>query len=228
MDDVRLLSGTPKLEPGQVSLTFDDGPGPRTVELAQLLADRDVPATFFLLGESIERYGHLLGSYRDTGHAIGLHGERHRPFSSVARALDQLGQCRSRLEGYLIEPAWFRPPYGIADLAVPGYAGPVGWHAQGADWDVSYRRGQTVTGCVDAIVGALARSGGGIVLLHDFAPASEFTAAGLTEAMLDLRAPEITELLIGRLRADGYDLVGLPEPVAEPAIEPVIEPVIEG
>ncbi|HET6209267.1 MAG TPA: polysaccharide deacetylase family protein [Jatrophihabitans sp.] len=213
MDAVRLLSGTPKLAPGQVSLTFDDGPGPRTVELTELLAERDVPATFFLLGESIERYGHLLGTYRATGQAIGLHGERHRPFSSVARALDQLARCRARLPGHLTEPVWFRPPYGIADLAVPGYAGPVGWHAHGSDWDVTYRRGQTVAGCVDAIVGALTRSDGGIVLLHDYAPASEFTAAGLTEAELDLRITEITELLIGRLRADGFDLTGLPEPV---------------
>jgi peptidoglycan/xylan/chitin deacetylase (PgdA/CDA1 family) len=213
MDNALLLSGTPKLEAGRVVLTFDDGPGPRSAELAQLLHERAVPATFFLLGESLQRYGHVLDTYRDRGHTIALHGEHHRPFSSSHRALDQLNRCRDRLSGYLAETIWFRPPYGIADLAVPGYAGPVGWHAHGWDWDVTYRRGQTVIGCVDTIVDTLVRSQGGIVLLHDFAPYSEFTQAGLTEAQLDLRVLEISALLIDRLRELGFALVGLPEQV---------------
>jgi peptidoglycan-N-acetylglucosamine deacetylase len=216
MDNALVLSGTPELSPGSVALTFDDGPGPRTVELAQLLCEQAVPATFFLLGESLERYGELLGTYRENGHAVGLHGHNHRPFSSLQRATDQLRRCREQLAGHLDGTPWFRPPYGIADIPVPGYAGPVGWHAHGADWDITYRRGQTVTGCVTTIVDTLVRSDGGVVLLHDFAPYSEFTAEGLTEAQLDLKVVEITELLIEQLREQGFTLVGLPNPVAEP------------
>ena len=53
-DDVpRLLCGTPELPPHCVALTFDDGPGPRSAELARLLRDEGVPATFFVLGESV-------------------------------------------------------------------------------------------------------------------------------------------------------------------------------
>jgi peptidoglycan/xylan/chitin deacetylase (PgdA/CDA1 family) len=216
MDNAFLLSGTPRLEPGQVSLTFDDGPGPRTAELAQLLAEQDVPATFFVLGESLQHYLPVLDVIRDCGHAIGLHGEYHRPFLTVDLATGQLNRCRARIPDYLPETPWFRPPYGFKDLAVPGYAGPVGWNADGTDWDITYRQGQTVERCVDKIVTTLGYLGGGIVVLHDFAPFSEFTARGLTVAELDLRVVEIATLLIERLREHEFTLVGLPDPVTEP------------
>jgi peptidoglycan/xylan/chitin deacetylase (PgdA/CDA1 family) len=215
MDEAFLLSGTPRLEPGQVSLTFDDGPGPRTAELARLLAEQDVPATFFVLGESLEHYLPVLDVVRDCGHAIGLHSETHRPFLSVDLATRQLDRCRARIANYLPETPWFRPPYGFKDLVVPGYAGPVGWNADGKDWDITYRRGQTVEQCVDSIVETLLQLAGGIVVLHDFAPFTEFTGRGLAVADLDLRVVEIAGLLIRRLREHQFTLVGLPDPIAE-------------
>ena len=212
-DDVpRLLCGTPELPPGCVALTFDDGPGPRSAELARLLAGEGVPGTFFVLGESLERHGDALGTYRDCGHMIGLHGDRHRPFKSAQHAAGELRRCAERVSGYLAGTAWFRPPYGMGDWPVPGFAGPVGWHAHGRDWDITYRREQTVDACVDAIAQRLIRRGGGIALLHDFAAPTEFGPAGLTETDLDLRVIEITALLIERLRGAGLEFVRLPEP----------------
>jgi thioesterase domain-containing protein/peptidoglycan/xylan/chitin deacetylase (PgdA/CDA1 family) len=220
-DDVlRLLCGTPELPPHCVALTFDDGPGPRSAELARLLRDEGVPGTFFVLGESVERHGAALDTYRDCGHVIGLHGDRHRPFRSAEHAAGELGRCAERVSGYLGGTAWFRPPYGRGDWPVPGLAGPVGWHAHGRDWDITYRHGQTVDACVDAIAQRLIERDGGIALLHDFAAATEFTPAGLTEADLDLRIIEITALLIERLRGAGLSFAGLPEPVPARAPEP--------
>jgi thioesterase domain-containing protein/peptidoglycan/xylan/chitin deacetylase (PgdA/CDA1 family) len=220
-DDVpRLLCGTPELPPHCVALTFDDGPGPRSAELSQMLRDEGVPGTFFVLGESVERHGHVLETYRDCGHVIGLHGDRHRPFSSVEHAADELSRCAERVSDYLADTAWFRPPYGMGDWPVAGFAGPVGWHAHGRDWDITYRHGQTVNACVDAIADRLIRRRGGIVLLHDFAASTEFIPAGLTEADLDLRIIEITTLLIGRLRSAGFSFVALPEPAQTAAPEP--------
>jgi len=214
MDNSLLLSGTPQLAAGAVALTFDDGPGPRTAELAQLLVAERAPATFFVLGESLERYGHVLDTLRDCGHSVALHSEYHRGFDTVEFAADQLARCRARVADYLSGPVWYRPPYGIGDEPVPGYAGPVGWHAHGRDWDITYRAGQTVTGCVADIMAALAHFNGGVVLLHDFAPYSEFAGRRVTEATLDLRVLEVTSLLIQRIREQGFELVGLPEPVA--------------
>lgn len=212
-DDVsRLLCGTPELPPNCVALTFDDGPGPRSAELARLLSDEGAPGTFFVLGECVDRYGHVLDIYRDCGHVIGLHGDRHRPFASAEHAAGELGRCAERVNGYVAGPAWFRPPYGLGDWPVPGFAGPVGWHAHGRDWDITYRHGQTVDACVAAITERLTRRRGGIALLHDFAAPSEFSRTGLTEADLDLRIIEITALLIERLRGAGLSFAGLPEP----------------
>src|SRR5579872_5697920 len=227
-DAARLLCGTPELPPRTVSLTFDDGPGPRTAELARLLRDQGVPGTFFVLGESIDKHRDALAAIRDCGHAIGLHADRHRPFRSAEHAADELARCAARIPEYLTGTTWFRPPYGTADWRVPGFAGPVGWHAQGQDWHITYRHGQTVAGCVDAIVSQITEAGGGIVLLHDFAAATEFEPAGLTEADLDLRITEVTALLIQRLRAAGFSFTALPEPAAtteravtpEPAVAP--------
>jgi thioesterase domain-containing protein/peptidoglycan/xylan/chitin deacetylase (PgdA/CDA1 family) len=220
-DDVtRLLCGTPELPLDCVALTFDDGPGPRSAELARLLRDEGVPGTFFVLGESVERHGGALAAYRDCGHVIGLHGDRHRPFRSAEHAADELGRCAERVSDYLGDTAWFRPPYGIGDWPVPGFAGPVGWHAQGRDWDIIYRHGQTVDACVDAIADRLARRRGGIVLLHDFIARTEFSPAGLAEEDLDLRIIEITTALIERLRGAGLSFVALPEPVPTSAPEP--------
>ena len=216
-DDVsRLLCGTPEPPPHCVALTFDDGPGPRSAELARLLRDEGVPGTFFVLGESVERHGHVLDSYRDCGHAIGLHGDQHRPFRSAEHATGQVRRCAERVRGYLGGTVWFRPPYGRGDWPVPGFAGPAGWHAQGRDWDITYRHGQTVDACVDVIAQRLIERDGGIALLHDFAPPTEFIPAGLTEADLDLRIIEITKLLIDRLRGAGFSVTGLPEPAPEP------------
>jgi thioesterase domain-containing protein/peptidoglycan/xylan/chitin deacetylase (PgdA/CDA1 family) len=213
-DVPRLLRGTPELPPRCVALTFDDGPGPKSAELASLLREQDVPGTFFVLGESVERYGHVLEAYRDCGHVIGLHGDRHNAFRSIAHAADELSRCAERVGPYLGDTAWFRPPYGIGDWPVPGFVGPVGWHAQGRDWDITYRRERTVDACVESIAGQLIRRDGGIALLHDFAAASEFVPAGLTEADLNLRIVEITTLLIERLRGAGFSFIALPEPAA--------------
>lgn len=231
-DDVpRLLAGTPELPPRSVALTFDDGPGPRTAELARMLHDEGVPATFFVLGESVERYGHVLDTIRECGHTIGLHGDRHRPFRSAEHTAGELRRCAERIGGYLTDTVWFRPPYGEGDWPVPGFAGPVGWHAQGRDWDITYRRGQTVEGCLADITRQLIGHDGGIVLLHDFTPATETKPARLTEDDLDLRIIEITKLLIERLRGEGFFFTGLPpaaqhrtpEPPARAADQPAAD-----
>ena len=218
-ESLRLLCGTPALPPGSVALTFDDGPGPRTAELARLLRDEGVPGTFFVLGESVRRHGGALAAIRDCGHAIGLHGDRHGRFRSPEHAAAEIARCAGRVSDCLggapwTGPPWFRPPYGHGDWPLPGFAGPVGWHAHGRDWEITYRRGQTVAGCVDTIAEQITGRGGGIVLLHDYTSATETRPAGLTDADLDLRIVEITAALIERLRGAGLSFAALPGPAA--------------
>jgi thioesterase domain-containing protein len=80
-----------------------------------------------------------------------------------------------------------------------------------------------VHACVDAIMQRLIERDGGIVLLHDFASATEFVPAGLTEEDLDLRIVEITALLIRRVREAGLSFTALPEPAPVPASGPPVQ-----
>src|ERR1700733_11145295 len=114
-DVLRLLCGTPELPPGQVALTFDDGPGPRSAELARMLRDEGIPGTFFVLGESLEQHGDVLDTFRECGHAIGLPPDPPPPFGPAGHAAVQLRRCAARASGHLGGLVWFRPPYGIGD-----------------------------------------------------------------------------------------------------------------
>src|SRR3954469_9959070 len=62
-----------------VALTFDDGPHPQgTPAVLEALAAAGAPATFFLVGEQVERRPALAREIADAGHEIALHGHRHR------------------------------------------------------------------------------------------------------------------------------------------------------
>src|SRR5207237_2725898 len=62
-----------------VALTFDDGPHPQGTPAAlELLVDAGATATFFLVGEQVERWPAVAAEIAAAGHEIALHGYRHR------------------------------------------------------------------------------------------------------------------------------------------------------
>src|SRR5207249_9278537 len=77
----RLLGVERRLEPGDgsVALTFDDGPHPEgTPAVLEELDRRGALATFFLVGEQVERRPALAAEIAAAGHRIALHGHLHR------------------------------------------------------------------------------------------------------------------------------------------------------
>lgn len=62
---------------GVVYLTFDDGPGKYTEQLLDILAEQQIPATFFVLGQQVEKYPELLQRIVAEGHSIGNHSFNH-------------------------------------------------------------------------------------------------------------------------------------------------------
>lgn len=66
-----------KVIPGEktIYLTFDDGPGPYTAKLLDILKQNNVPATFFVCDHS--NYNYLMKRIVDEGHAIGIHSASH-------------------------------------------------------------------------------------------------------------------------------------------------------
>jgi peptidoglycan/xylan/chitin deacetylase (PgdA/CDA1 family) len=99
-----------------VCLTFDDGPDPvYTQKILNVLADYDVKATFFVLGEAAEQFPHLLQQMLRAGHAIGNHtySHRHPWMMSSERAKYEVAQANAVIKGITgIAPRWFRPPFG--------------------------------------------------------------------------------------------------------------------
>lgn len=72
---------------GQLMLTFDDGPDARyTPEILDILAREGVPATFFVLGESVAKNSAVMQRIIREGHMVGNHTLTHRKFDGGATA----------------------------------------------------------------------------------------------------------------------------------------------
>ncbi|MGW1028212.1 polysaccharide deacetylase family protein [Streptomyces sp. NPDC002577] len=192
-----------------VALTFDDGPNPRsTPHFLQLLAERQVHATFFLLGSEAHRSPDLVREIAEAGHEIGIHGWLHRPlllrgphatYDDLTRARDTVAALTGQ------RPVLFRPPYGVMSTAAHLAARrlgltPVLWTCWGEDWTAratpqSVHR--TVTADLD---------GGGTILLHDSdctsAPGSWRSTLGALPRILD--TCEERGYRVGRLLDHGW------------------------
>ena len=68
-----------------VALTFDDGPDEeKTVDLLDMLREKQVPATFFVIGAQVEGNEELVKRMAEEGHQIGIHTWRHVDLSSLS------------------------------------------------------------------------------------------------------------------------------------------------
>jgi len=104
----------------EIALTFDDGPHPRdTPQVLDVLAKHNVHATFFLIGQSVERYPHLVKQIHNAGHQLAIHCYRHIPFpiESASTLKGHLIQSRNAIaHACNISPKTIRhvrPPYGF-------------------------------------------------------------------------------------------------------------------
>ncbi len=155
---------------GHVALTFDDGPdAASTPQFLDVLARHEVHATFFLLGEMVERFPDLPRRMVDAGHELAVHSWDHRnhlrhPPGRTTEQLARTAQLIERRSG--TRPMFFRPPYGAltaAGLRAAASVGltPVLWTAWGRDWTA---RADAASVLAQVTSGAVA---GGTVLLHD-------------------------------------------------------------
>jgi peptidoglycan/xylan/chitin deacetylase (PgdA/CDA1 family) len=153
-----------------VALTFDDGPDPAsTPAFLAVLAERDIRATFFMLGSMAARSPGLAADITAAGHEAAVHGWDHRYLPArgphATRAdLTRATEFIATITG--TRPRYFRPPYGVLSGPALWYARdlgltPVLWGAWGREWAVG------ATG--HSVSGNLLRGlrGGVTVLLHD-------------------------------------------------------------
>jgi len=153
-----------------VALTFDDGPHPQgTPAVLELLASRDAKATFFLVGEQVDRFPSLAAEIASAGHEVAVHGYRHRLLlrrspsgfaADLDRAVAAIGEATGRA------PAVYRPPYGIFSLPALAVVRrrrltPLLWTRWGKDWRPD------ATGPSISALACASLAPGDVVVLHD-------------------------------------------------------------
>ncbi len=129
--------------PGQLALTFDDGPNPAwTPRLLDILAEHNVHATFFMVGKCAQSERELTRRVAEAGHLIGNHTWTHPDLSRArsANVLDELTRTSDILTEITGKPVvYFRPPFGarrpyVLKLARQLGLIPVMWNAMTTDW----------------------------------------------------------------------------------------------
>ncbi len=214
-------------QPGKVALTFDDGPSPDwTPKILDVLKQKDVKATFFIIGENGEANPRLVQRLLAEGHEIGNHTFTHpniAQISSEAARLELNATQRlvQALTGRSIR--LFRPPYfGDAEASTPqemvavklaqslGYA-TVGLRVDPDDW-----KGPKADLIVSRIMHRMAdtnpESRGQVILLHDAGGDRSQTLAALPRIIDGLRAKGLEIVPISQLAGWTYDQVMPPVP----------------
>lgn len=110
-------------EEKMVALTFDDGPSAeKTEKLLDLLAQYQVKATFFMLGEKIEKYPDVVRRVHEDGHLIGNHSYDHARliFKMPGYISEEIKQTDDLILGLgQSEVKYFRPPYSSKFIILP-------------------------------------------------------------------------------------------------------------
>lgn len=127
-------------EAKKIALTFDDGPHPRyTEELLDGLAERNVKATFFLLGENIEGREEIVKRIAEEGHLIGNHTYYHvdvtrLPEEEACHEILDTSEKITAITGQPVE--YIRPPFGNWDKELEGQVMmlPIFWSVDTLDW----------------------------------------------------------------------------------------------
>lgn len=168
--------------PKLIAITFDDGPRrSTTTALLDGLAQRGVPATFFLIGEQVPGSEDLLRRMDAEGHQLGIHSYTHAKLTDLNNADFSAEVDRTRLvlknvvghNDFLL-----RPPYGATDPGVTQRAGApiILWSIDPQDWG-DKNADREVTQVV-----AEARDGD-IILFHDIYPESVEAALRVIDAL---------------------------------------------
>jgi peptidoglycan/xylan/chitin deacetylase (PgdA/CDA1 family) len=181
-----------------LALTFDDGPDPvYTPKLLDLLREKNVKATFFVIGKRADQHPEIVSRAWAEGHLIGNHTWSHYPLfcfllpgrlrAEIERGTESVRRsCGS-------SPRFFRSPVGLRHPLLAPYLENAG--LQYVSWSV--RTFDTFTASSSVLARRILdrAAGGDIILLHDRLP-------GGTDTMLQA-LPQV----IDELRERGFEFV---------------------
>ncbi len=201
----------------QIALTFDDGPSkPATEALLDALAELQVKATFFCVGDNVAWHPDLVHRAFREGHIVGNHSMHHsRKAGLKFRGGDHIDQCAQEISQIIgCEPRLYRPPWGWLTpwegqrVINRGYT-IVGWDVYTLDWQWPEPDGE--------LVAAKARQEtrpGSIILFHD-----AIAGVKIWDKKQTIRA---VQHLVPQLQADGYEFVTAAELLGVPAYSPIL------
>ena len=169
-----------------VSISFDAAWGNEdTQQLIDILGRYKVPATFFVVGEWVDKYPESVKALHEAGHEIQNHSNTHAhyPQLSAGEVVEDLNACNDKIEGVTgVRPTLVRLPYGdYDDMSINAVRSigmePIQWDVDSLDWkDLS---AADITGRVTAKVGP-----GSIVLFHNAAKHTPQALPGIIEYLL--------------------------------------------
>ena len=174
-----------------VSLSFDAAWGNEDTQmLIDILAKYNVKATFFVVGEWVDKYPESVKALHDAGHEVMNHSDAHPHMAKLTakQIIDEVNRCSDKIEAVTgVRPTLFRCPYGEYDDNVIGLTA-VQWDTDSLDWK------KLTAGEIYKRVSSKVQPGS-IVLFHN---------AGL-------HTPEALPSIIEYLLAEGYTIVPISE-----------------
>ncbi len=177
-----------------VALTFDDGPSSATTpSLLDTLKNRDVPATFFMLGYMARSNPEIVKRIKAEGHDIASHTMYHQNLIRITPAavqadINEANAVFQDILGHTLE--YTRPPYGNINDAVRNNVGTpmILWSVDTLDW-----KNQNTDSIISTTMSEV--SDGAIILMHDIYPTTV----------------NAVPVLIDELRKAGYEFVTISE-----------------
>jgi len=188
----------------EVALTFDDGPGPYTNDLLEVLTQHNIRATFFIIGCQITAYPETIKSMHKSGHVIANHSWKHsrQPKLSSKTIKTRLEWFTQNLEKTIGESyvcKYFRLPFNsgkknsrVNTLFGSRFSEIADWSIDPRDWDYKVRKNVVKTVINDY------RKKGSIILLHDNLKA-HYIANKVNELVLNLKKKNFVFLTLDEL-----------------------------
>jgi peptidoglycan/xylan/chitin deacetylase (PgdA/CDA1 family) len=208
------------LAPGEIVLTFDDGPAPHSTRpILAALAAQCTKATFFMVGEMAAEHADVAREVAEQGHTVGTHTWSHL---NLKRLTDEKMKVQIEAAFTAVEKAagvpiapFFRYPYLSSSDATVDYLKSRNIAQFDIDIDSFDWRNRNATTVIRRVMSTLEQRGRGIILMHDIHPS---TAAAVPE-------------LLRQLNAKGYKVVHL-RPISAvetlAGIEPPIKDIAHG
>lgn len=189
----------------EIALTFDDGPYPfYTPLLLHQLEQANAPATFFLVGRTMQEYPQLVERILASGGEIGNHTFNHFALTTLTddQVSEQIMRCGTLLEQYTGQrPTLFRPPHGRYDVRIVDIARKLGYRTilwNDAPDDVPVNKEEVPVSVIVERVVSQAKPGG-IVLLHS---GQYNTIAAMPDIISELRAQDYSFVTVSQLLSE--------------------------